>query len=323
MSQLGKKMSSGLPFGSFQLRKVVERAYLELHLVSENFQAIVFLFLFPLPLELLRLSLLPPPLQHICPEQDPRGSTANAQDVLLVLVASVALQLLLVGMPRLLQGEQGSGQQLFLVSLKLLSHHSQLRLGEAQPVPHTFVLHLEDQHGTEKAFAHGMGSSAREERARLAVVMTMQGGGINQLSKEVEGLDQGVLQLRRLSRAPLFSASALESVVAKWRRDMQRSLSNLQARNDGGQRGMPAPEQSPVTEEGLLLTICNSSTGRNMEADNTATHILASVKEQLLAGKPELHSVTPFSSKSSTDGLFEASGPTLYECNDSSTLVKA
>ncbi|XP_019115379.2 plakophilin-4 isoform X1 [Larimichthys crocea] len=46
--------------------------------------------------------------------------------------------------------------------------------------------------------------------------------------------------------------------------------------------GMPAPEQSPVTEEGLLLTIRDSSTGRNMEADNTANNILASVKEQEL-----------------------------------------
>nr|XP_046260028.1 plakophilin-4 isoform X2 [Scatophagus argus] len=45
---------------------------------------------------------------------------------------------------------------------------------------------------------------------------------------------------------------------------------------------MPAPEQSPVTEEGLLLTIRDSSAGRNMEADNTATNILASVKEQEL-----------------------------------------
>nr|XP_019945298.1 PREDICTED: plakophilin-4 [Paralichthys olivaceus] len=45
---------------------------------------------------------------------------------------------------------------------------------------------------------------------------------------------------------------------------------------------MPAPEQSPVTEEGLLLTIHDSSTGRNMEADNTANNILASVKEQEL-----------------------------------------
>lgn len=46
--------------------------------------------------------------------------------------------------------------------------------------------------------------------------------------------------------------------------------------------GMPAPEQSPVTEEGLLLTIRDSSTGRNMEADNTANNILASVKEQVV-----------------------------------------
>ncbi|XP_071379167.1 plakophilin-4 isoform X2 [Centroberyx affinis] len=46
--------------------------------------------------------------------------------------------------------------------------------------------------------------------------------------------------------------------------------------------GMPAPEQSPVTEEGLLLTIREGSTGRNMETDNTANNILASVKEQEL-----------------------------------------
>ncbi|XP_042350640.1 plakophilin-4 isoform X1 [Plectropomus leopardus] len=45
---------------------------------------------------------------------------------------------------------------------------------------------------------------------------------------------------------------------------------------------MPAPEQSPVTEEGLLLTNRNRSTGRNMETDNTANNILASVKEQEL-----------------------------------------
>ncbi|XP_026150555.1 plakophilin-4 isoform X3 [Mastacembelus armatus] len=46
--------------------------------------------------------------------------------------------------------------------------------------------------------------------------------------------------------------------------------------------GMPAPEQSPVTEEGLLLTIRDSSTGRSMEGENTANNILASVKEQEL-----------------------------------------
>uniref|UniRef100_A0A672I5X0 Plakophilin 4 n=1 Tax=Salarias fasciatus TaxID=181472 RepID=A0A672I5X0_SALFA len=45
---------------------------------------------------------------------------------------------------------------------------------------------------------------------------------------------------------------------------------------------MPAPEQSPATEEGLMLTIRNSSTGRSMEADSTANNILASVKEQEL-----------------------------------------
>uniref|UniRef100_A0A8C6Q019 Plakophilin 4 n=1 Tax=Nothobranchius furzeri TaxID=105023 RepID=A0A8C6Q019_NOTFU len=45
---------------------------------------------------------------------------------------------------------------------------------------------------------------------------------------------------------------------------------------------MPAPEQSPLTEEGFLLTICDSSTGRKMETDNTANNILASVKEQEL-----------------------------------------
>uniref|UniRef100_A0A665VZ14 Plakophilin 4 n=1 Tax=Echeneis naucrates TaxID=173247 RepID=A0A665VZ14_ECHNA len=45
---------------------------------------------------------------------------------------------------------------------------------------------------------------------------------------------------------------------------------------------MPAPEQSPVTEEGLLPTIRNSSAGCNMEGDSTANNILASVKEQEL-----------------------------------------
>lgn len=49
---------------------------------------------------------------------------------------------------------------------------------------------------------------------------------------------------------------------------------------------MPAPEQSPVTEEGLLLTIRDGSTGRNMEAENTANNILASVKEQVACPDP-------------------------------------
>ncbi|KAM9803576.1 plakophilin-4-like isoform X2 [Syngnathus typhle] len=46
--------------------------------------------------------------------------------------------------------------------------------------------------------------------------------------------------------------------------------------------GMPVPEQSPVMEEGLLLTSRGHSTGRGMEPNNTANNILASVKEQEL-----------------------------------------
>ncbi|XP_054642477.1 plakophilin-4-like isoform X6 [Dunckerocampus dactyliophorus] len=46
--------------------------------------------------------------------------------------------------------------------------------------------------------------------------------------------------------------------------------------------GMPVPEQSPVMEEGLLLTTRSRTTGRSMEANNTANNILASVKEQEL-----------------------------------------
>ncbi|XP_045062489.1 plakophilin-4-like isoform X1 [Coregonus clupeaformis] len=47
---------------------------------------------------------------------------------------------------------------------------------------------------------------------------------------------------------------------------------------------MPAPEQSPSTEEVLLVTIREGAqhTIRNMEADSTANNILASVKEQEL-----------------------------------------
>lgn len=60
--------------------------------------------------------------------------------------------------------------------------------------------------------------------------------------------------------------------------------------------GMPAPEQSPVTEEGLLLTIRDSSTGRNMEADNTANNILASVKEQVVGFFHSHCAKSPFAS---------------------------
>ncbi|XP_062389598.1 plakophilin-4-like, partial [Sardina pilchardus] len=45
---------------------------------------------------------------------------------------------------------------------------------------------------------------------------------------------------------------------------------------------MPAPEQSPVMEEGLLLPIRDRAANHGMEPDSTATNILASVKEQEL-----------------------------------------
>ncbi|XP_061649543.1 plakophilin-4-like isoform X2 [Phyllopteryx taeniolatus] len=45
---------------------------------------------------------------------------------------------------------------------------------------------------------------------------------------------------------------------------------------------MPVPEQSPVMEEGLLLTSRSRSTSRSVAPNNTANNILASVKEQEL-----------------------------------------
>ncbi|NXT70309.1 PKP4 protein, partial [Chaetops frenatus] len=45
---------------------------------------------------------------------------------------------------------------------------------------------------------------------------------------------------------------------------------------------MPAPEQSPMVEEGLPQTAQETSTGPGMEPETTATNILASVKEQEL-----------------------------------------
>ncbi|NXY89106.1 PKP4 protein, partial [Alcedo cyanopectus] len=45
---------------------------------------------------------------------------------------------------------------------------------------------------------------------------------------------------------------------------------------------MPAPEQTPMVEEGLPQTAQETSTGPGMEAETTATTILASVKEQEL-----------------------------------------
>ncbi|KAI5618599.1 plakophilin-4 isoform X1, partial [Silurus asotus] len=45
---------------------------------------------------------------------------------------------------------------------------------------------------------------------------------------------------------------------------------------------MPAPEQSPVSEEGLLLPIKDQLANHNMASESTANNILASVKEQEL-----------------------------------------
>ncbi|XP_064183459.1 plakophilin-4 [Anguilla rostrata] len=58
------------------------------------------------------------------------------------------------------------------------------------------------------------------------------------------------------------------------------NISNHFRTKDPG--GMPAPEQAPVMEEGLLQNIPDGSRDRSMEADSNATNILASVKEQEL-----------------------------------------
>lgn len=46
---------------------------------------------------------------------------------------------------------------------------------------------------------------------------------------------------------------------------------------------MPAPEQTPVVEDGLPQTAQETSTVPGMEPETTATTILASVKEQVYA----------------------------------------
>lgn len=65
-------------------------------------------------------------------------------DVQLMLPVSVVLQLLLVGMSGLLQGDQGPGLQLLVVPVPLLSGCSQLHLGEVMPVQGTIVIHLQE-----------------------------------------------------------------------------------------------------------------------------------------------------------------------------------
>lgn len=62
-----------------------------------------------------------------------------------MLAVFVELQLLLVGMSRLLQGNKGSGQQLFVVAVPLLGYCSQLHLAEVLPVCHAFMFHLKEQ----------------------------------------------------------------------------------------------------------------------------------------------------------------------------------
>ncbi|KAG7330895.1 hypothetical protein KOW79_004864, partial [Hemibagrus wyckioides] len=47
-----------------------------------------------------------------------------------------------------------------------------------------------------------------------------------------------------------------------------------------GEGGMPAPEQNPMSEEGLLLPIKDQFANHNMESESAANNILASVKEQ-------------------------------------------
>lgn len=49
-----------------------------IHLVSENFQTMLFLFFFSLPFKLPCLPLLPSPLQHIWPKLHPKGNTKGA-----------------------------------------------------------------------------------------------------------------------------------------------------------------------------------------------------------------------------------------------------
>lgn len=49
-----------------------------IHLVSENFQTMLFLFFFFLPFKLPCLPLLPSPLQHIWPKLHPKGNTKGA-----------------------------------------------------------------------------------------------------------------------------------------------------------------------------------------------------------------------------------------------------
>ncbi|XP_036400841.1 plakophilin-4 isoform X2 [Megalops cyprinoides] len=52
--------------------------------------------------------------------------------------------------------------------------------------------------------------------------------------------------------------------------------------NNPPRGGMPAPEQTPLMEEGLLQGVQDGAPGRSAEPDSSATNILASVREQEL-----------------------------------------
>lgn len=65
-------------------------------------------------------------------------------DVQLVLPVFVVLQLLLVGMSGLLQGDQGPGLQLLVVPVPLLGGCSQLHLREVMPVQGALMIHLQE-----------------------------------------------------------------------------------------------------------------------------------------------------------------------------------
>lgn len=85
-----------------------------------------------------------------------------------MLPVSVVLQLLLVGMSGLLQGDQGPVLQLLVVPVPLLGGCSQLHLGKVMAVQGALVIHL------------------REDRqvCRLSSLMRKQPGGLRSSPKQ-------------------------------------------------------------------------------------------------------------------------------------------
>lgn len=78
-----------------------------------------------------------------------------------------------MGVSRLLQGDQDSGQQLLPVPLPLLRQSLQPSLGGALLVPQTFVLHLGDNEHREDA----VGTCDGMTQVLLDVHFTSSGGG--------------------------------------------------------------------------------------------------------------------------------------------------